>query len=95
MRYILAIWVIIVLAGLLIISLINLAENGASGMILAGISTFALYRVFKFVFAGDEADGPEEHRTPQGDRVANPVEYMIYGDLAGEADPAEWEEWEK
>jgi uncharacterized membrane protein len=92
MRYILAIWVIIVLVGLLVISLINLAENGTSGMILAGISAFALYRVFKFVFTSEDPDSAEESRASSGNGIADPLEYMIYGDITRNAEPEDWED---
>ena len=87
MRFILAIWVIIVLIGLLIISLINLDEYGTSGIILAGISTFALYRIFKFMFWGDDPDKAKESSASSGNGLPDPLEYIIFGDIAGDSDP--------
>jgi len=93
MKYILAIWVIIVLIGLLLISLINLEYYGTNGIILAGISAFALYRVFRFVLGVGDPDSPNEHRTVRHDSFSDPLEYIIYGDIAGEAEPDDWDDY--
>ena len=91
MKYILAIWVVIVLIGLLIISLINLEEYGTNGIILAGISAFALYRIFKFLFKSSDSDGSVDYSAPRRSSSADPLEYIIYGDLTGKTNPDDWD----
>ena len=91
MRYILAIWVIVVLIGLLIISLVNLKDYGTNGMILAGISAFALYRIFKLMFVDGDRDSREDSRASKGSVLHDPLEYIIYGELAGEPEPDDWD----
>ena len=87
MRYILAVWVIVVLVGLLIISLINLKEYGVNGMILAGISAVALYRIFRFLLESDDSEDTERSRPSGHSGFRDPLEYIMYGDIAGEGDP--------
>ena len=89
MRFLIAIWVIVVLIGLLFIALLNLEEYGVSGYVLASVSVYALYKVFKLMFFGrdyDDADddGAAECRPLES---CDPLEYIIYDDLSDE-----WEE---
>jgi len=89
MKCILAIWVIIVLVGLLFVSLVNLEDHGVSSVVLAGISALALFRIFKFLLGGGKPEGFESNR-PSGDRgLHDPLEYVIYGDIPGECDKDE------
>ena len=93
MRYILAIWVIVVLVGLLLISLINLTEYRASGLVLAGISSFALYRVFKLMFFEDASEDDDTGCSSGGvgsSVKSDPLEYVIFGDISGDADADDW-----
>ena len=90
MKHILAIWVIIVLIGLLMISLINLPEYGASGLILAGISSFALYRLFKFMFEDSESDELNEARSPKVGGASDPLEYIIFSNITKDEDQDDW-----
>ena len=94
MRYLLTIWVIIVLIGLLIVSLINLDEYGANGLILAGISAFALYRCFKFVFAEADPEETKENRPARG-RITDPLEYIILGDIVCDVNPDEGDDFNR
>jgi len=84
MRSLLSIWIVIVLLGLLFISLINLDEYGASGLILAGISAFALYKVFKFVFEDDGSDEGRKHSSSAKCKPcpgSDPLHYIFYSDI--------------
>jgi len=86
MKYILALWVIVVLIGVFFISLINLPDYGANGLILAGISAFALYKVFKFLLSSDDSDDFEETRTSGGGGLSTPAEYIFFGDMTETGD---------
>jgi len=93
MKYLLAIWIVIVLVGLLLISLINLTEFRVSGLIIAGISVFALYRVFRFVFYDDDADSAGEYDSSEGHgigKMSDPLDYVIFGEIANEES---WDEY--
>ena len=94
MKFLIMIWIIVVLTGLFFISLINLETYGVSGLILAGISSFALYRIFRFIFMGYKA---ESDRTGSaGDkrsvRSCDPLDYIILGSVAGESKPDDWDD---
>jgi len=91
MKYLLAIWVIIVLIGLFFIALINLADYGISGIVIVGISAFALFRCFKFLFFDAEAAEPKEKSPSSCSGAHDPLEYIIYGDIAGKRDPDDWD----
>ena len=87
MKYLIAIWVIIVLLGLLLISLVNMSEYGVSGLILAGISAFALYRIFKYVFEDGDSDDVKEYNASGGgcpSRGSDPLDYLFYPDISGD-----------
>ena len=87
MKYLVAIWVIIVLLGLLLISLVNMSEYGVSGLILAGISAFALYRIFKCVFEGGDSDDVIEYNASgsgRPNRRSDPLEYIFFSDISGD-----------
>ena len=94
MRYFLAIFIIAIMIGLFFISLDNLADFGISGLILAGISSFVLYRIFKFLFLAYRPDGAKRRRSssnvPGGSY--DPLEYVIYGDIAVDTKPDDWDE---
>jgi len=93
MKYILAIWVVIVLIGLLIISLVNLEEYGTNGIILAGISAFALFRIFKFLFNSGDPDEPEDRSISSRSTSTDPLEYIVYGELSGKGNPDDWDDY--
>jgi len=87
MRYLIAIWVIIVLLGLLLISLVNMSEYGVSGLVLAGISAFALYRIFKCVFEGGDSDDVKEYNAPGSSRPSrgsDPLDYIFFPGISGD-----------
>ena len=88
MKYLIAIWVIIVLIGLLFIALINLEDYGISGYILAGVSAYALYKIFKLMFFGwnpDETDD-DNAKIISSHESLDPLEYIIYDNLPDECD---------
>ena len=95
MRYLLTIWIIIVLIGLLFISLIYLEEYGTNGVILASVSAFVLYRIFKLIFksdASDWSDDEDENRASRKDSMQDPLELIIFGDLTGKFEPGAWDD---
>jgi len=93
MRYILAIWVIIVLIGLLTISLINLEDYGTSGVILAAISVVALYRMFKLLFGRGRSERDEDDGVSNKAALPDPLDYIIYGDIVTEGEPDKWDSY--
>jgi len=94
MKYLIAIWVVIVLLGLLFISLINLSEYGTSGLILAGISAFALCRVFKFIITDGTPDDTKEYHPSascgSGAR-SDPLDYIFFGEISEDDDDDDWQ----
>jgi len=87
MKYLIAIWVVIVLLGLLLISLVNMSEYGVSGLILAGISAFALYRIFKCVFEGGDSDDVMKYNASgsgRPSRGSDPLDYLFFPDIPGD-----------
>jgi len=92
MRNLLSIWIVIVLLGLLFVSLINLEEYGASGLILAGVSAFALYKVFKYVFEDDDPDEGRGYSPSTAYKPCSkhdPLHYIFYSDINDESDSDE------
>ena len=90
MRFFLVIAIIVILIGLFFISLTNLADYGVSSLILAAISTAALYRIFKYLLEGDRTtDGNSENTADGGVQPPSPVDYLIFGDIAREK-PDDW-----
>ena len=98
MKFLIMIWIIVVLTGLFFISLINLEAYGISGLILAGISSFALYRIFRFIFLGFKQEDPDTRGAQQrhaGGRPASscdPLDFIILGSVAGESPPDDWDD---
>ena len=89
MKSLISIWIVIVLLGLLFISLLNLDEYGASGLILAAISAFALYKVFKFVFEEDDAGDERGYTTPVAGKPvsrSDPLQYIFFSDIGDSGD---------
>jgi len=86
MRFLIAIWVVVVLIGLLFIALFNLEEYGFSGYILVGVSTYALYKIFKLMFFGRDPDETEENGITGSKSLesCDPLEYIIFDDLSDE-----------
>ena len=97
MKYFIVVWVILILIGLFYISLDNLAGYGVNGLLIAGISCFVLYRIFKFMY-NDYKAGATQSKQPRGDAPAHgrdqrpcvsqacdPLGYIFYGDIPDEA----------
>ena len=82
MRFFLIIAIIVILLGLLFIALDNMAEYGISGLILAVISIFSLYRVFRYVY----------HGIGEGSSKSNsgPIDYLFFGEAATKPENDEW-----
>ena len=57
MAIIFAVWVIIVLAGIVFFSLFNITEYGFASLFLAGLSSYGLYKVFKLMYEGYKSSG--------------------------------------
>ena len=89
MRYLVAIWVVIVLVGLLIVALINMNEYGVSGLILALVSAYALYKIYKLMFEGQDSEDPSDERMlrKSPSDTFDPLDYIMFSDLTDE-----WEE---
>ena len=93
MKYFIIVWVILILIGLFYISLDNLEGYGVNGLLLAGISCFVLYRVFKYMYTDHKSgvsrskqardDDPAYTRDPRmcGKRPHDPLGYIFYGDI--------------
>ena len=92
MRFFIVIMVITILMGLFFIALDNMGDYGISSLILAGVSIFALYRVFKYLFEGGKAKNAESLDSDDWQESHNLIDYMIFGDIASEADADEREE---
>ena len=95
MKFLIMIWIIVVLLGLFFISLINLETYGISGLILAGISSFVLYRIFRFIFKGykPERSDDEEPSDGRSSGPCDPLDYIILGNIAGETNQDDWDKW--
>jgi len=92
MRFFTVIIVIAILMGLIFIALDNMEDYGVSGLILAGISVFALYRVFKYLLEGSKAESATSAGSNDSQESSSLIDYMIFGEIANEADVDEWEE---
>jgi len=100
MRYVLAIWVIIVLIFLFFFSLFSLAEAGVSSLILAWLSGLGLYRIFKFMHSGYNSPAQAEGRHKGAGEAcgggcgtgapSDPLEFIIFYDMTSEDD---WEDY--
>ena len=100
MRYVLAIWVIIVLVFLFFFSLFSLAESGVSSLVLAGLSGLGLYRIFKFMYSGYNSPAQQESRRKGAGEAcgsggatgvpSDPLEFIIFYDMTSEDD---WEDY--
>ena len=87
MKYFIAIWVIIVLIGMLYISFVNFSEYVVSSLIIVGICAFTLFRVFKFALAVNGSDGSGKDDPPGGGGSGgcpDPLDYVIFGDIAND-----------
>ena len=84
MRYILAVFIITIMIGLFFVSLDNLIDYGVSGLALAGISSFVLFKIFKFLLHGYKPGGAKETRSTGSSY--DPLEYVIFCDIAGDAE---------
>ena len=96
MRYVLAIWVIIVLVFLFLFSVFSMAGSGVSGFILAVLSGVGLYRVIRFMYNGYNSDGAREERSMDCDRAAgpsDPLEFLIFYDLKEDIGNDEWDDY--
>jgi len=92
MRFFLVIAIIVILVGLLFISLDNMEDYGISGLILAGISSFALFRIFKFLFEETKTTTDPSTKTDNTTEKASPFDYIIFGDIANEAESRDGKE---
>lgn len=82
MRFFIIVAIIVILLGLFFVSLDNLAEFGLRSLALAAISSFALFRVFKYVYEGKGTSA--EIRGSGSAKVADLMDYMILGEVAKE-----------
>ena len=57
MGVIFAVWIIVVLAGLLFFSIASVAEYGFASLFFAGLSGFGLYKIFKLIYEGYKRGG--------------------------------------
>ena len=89
MRFFIVVFIIVILIGLFFISIENLADNGVSSLILAGISIFALYRIFLYLFEGSRPKTSGEPGGKDRREMANPIDFMIFGDISREAETDE------
>ena len=99
MRYILAMWVLIVLVFLFFFSLFSLAESGVSSLILAWLSGFGLFKVLKIMYSGYNAERQKECRPPGGGEATgngdtgvptDPLDFIIFYDMTSEDD---WDDY--
>ena len=91
MRFFLVISIIVILIGLLFVSLDNMADYGVSSLILAGISSFSLYRIFKYLLEGSRPKCGGEASDRSSD-TPSPLDYLIFGDISQEQESDDW--WE-
>jgi len=85
MKYVFAIWVIIVLVFLFFFSICTLAESGASSLLLAVLSGYGLFRILRHMYKGYHAASAGEDPSlsgARGDVQADPLEFIIFYDLA-------------
>ncbi|MCL2366721.1 MAG: hypothetical protein FWC75_06695 [Oscillospiraceae bacterium] len=90
MRFFGVIMVIAILMGLFFVALDSMADYGISSLILAGISIFALYRVFKYLCEGHRAARAKAKGGTGSKTSHNLIDYMIFGDA--NADAKDWED---
>jgi len=83
MRFFLVVSIIAIIMGLFFISLDGLGDYGVSSLILAGISVFALFRIFKYLFEFCEQKN-QNGRVGCSDDVSDPIDYLIYGEIGEE-----------
>ena len=81
MRFFLIVLIIAILLGLFFISLDSMEYHGVSSLVLAGISSFALFRVFKYLFEGIR---PKKVNLPNGEDISAPIDYLFLGDVVFE-----------
>ena len=100
MRYILAIWVIIVLVFLFFYSIFSLTESGVSSLCLAWLSGLGLFKVLKVMHSGYHSQAQKESRLHRGGDASNgpgstggspdPLEFIIFYDMTNEDD---WDDY--
>jgi uncharacterized membrane protein YgcG len=59
MKYIIAIFIILALVSVFITGLTGVGEYGSSGLIMAGLAGYALYKIGKLIYDGYNSDGTE------------------------------------
>ena len=89
MRFFLIIAIIVILIGLLFISLDSMGDYGISSLILAGISSFALYRIFKFLLEEKKPATDPSTENSDDTEAVSPFDYIIFGDIANEAESSD------
>jgi len=96
MRYIFAMWVIIVLVFLLFFSLFGMIESGVTGFVLAGLSGYGLYKILRIMYKGYKAGNSKEKR-PSGyggsHSPSDPLEFIVFYDLDYDVDPDNKEDY--
>ncbi|MCL2392732.1 MAG: hypothetical protein FWC66_09055 [Oscillospiraceae bacterium] len=92
MRYFLVILIIVILMGLFFISLDNIVDFGISSLVLAGISSFALFRVLKYLFEGSDSKQSDATDGSSCGGSVNPLDYIIFGEIADENEADQWKE---
>ena len=96
MRYVFAMWVIIVLVFLFFFAVFSLAESGASSMVLAVLSGFGIYRILKHMYKSYYSAESEEKRPVGNGKAgehADPFEFIVFYDMASEEDSDSWDDY--
>jgi hypothetical protein len=97
MKYIIAIFIILALVSVFITGLTGVGEYGSSGLIMAGLAGYALYKIGTLIYEGYKSDGTENrssgsssYRPSSGSSYSSggsssksddPLEFMIFDDL--------------